>query len=345
MEEEQQQNVEANVVFQVISLSLSWLSTPDLCSVSTLNHEYLATARQNYLWQTTLSKLERIPLHHSEFYEDKDMCIPPRIRGQRHDNCSFLPHSRDHAAQEAPEPLVLADSSKWEEAIAVENGKIYDMFYWALDSKRVAREDTLSPEDQVWLQREFPIQCDACQGVALNNESEVFQHCKQWSHLSRALPEDKRIPPEFVDPRHNPEYANMTTFHKVRVMYEHRIRVLRALRAPMDEAGIAHMQELAEEARRNFISVYGGDDEFISEEEKEAALARCTPHRVRHVVVEKHAVEQFLEYGIGFEFERYSIVGVLRSGYAGFRRGLVDSRYGIFFSQVCSANYEVDYFM
>lgn len=109
--------------FQGIVLSLSWLLEREICSVSMLNSAFLPAARENYLWQPSLSKLEKMPLHDHvdvsavDFPTDSDkydMCLPPRIRGERRARdrwtYTYLPHCRDRAARRHPKgPLVLRE--------------------------------------------------------------------------------------------------------------------------------------------------------------------------------------------------------------------------------------------
>lgn len=85
---------------QALVLFLDWLSKRDLCCVSTFNSEYRAAARECHLWQPTLAKLEEMYWHdHIDLSDDhinlSELHIQHRIRGERRDHYSFLPHPRD----------------------------------------------------------------------------------------------------------------------------------------------------------------------------------------------------------------------------------------------------------
>ena len=131
--------------FQALILSLSLLSKRDLCSISLLNSEFLAAARENHLWQPIVSKLEQMPLHDYvdvssvDFPSQRDMCtmfVPPRISGEIRNHYTCDLHPRDHAARLHPKgPLILKISSSWWHGggefneMKMENGKLYDGFY------------------------------------------------------------------------------------------------------------------------------------------------------------------------------------------------------------------------
>lgn len=187
------------------------------------------------------------------------------------------------------------------------NNILYDCFYRAQDpvynDGRTMWSRQVAVREKIWLSREFPIQCNACGGVTLNDANEMMQHCARYEHISRAKPEEKRIPNEFVDPRHDPEYATMNNaFHKAKVMSEYRARVVRFLRAPMDEVSKANMNEFVRSAKANVVhtySEYGAEyGGFYTYSEFDNALANCTLDRVIKVCVEDFAVRDFLEYGL-----------------------------------------------
>lgn len=325
---------------QCLALSLGWLSEHDICSVSTLNRDFLAAARECHLWQPALSKLEEMPCHDHVELSDSEypspwvldaMRVPPRIHGERHCYYSSLPHSRDRAARRAKEPLVLAtkgwmDSDDNEKRVNPTTGRLEDCFYRARDTRDITRCD------KIWLERDFPIHCNACENVTLNNEREVFDHCASYEHISNAAAaEGEHVPPEFVDPRHDPEYETMTAFHKARVLAEYRTMVVRFLHQPMNEDSRSWMSRYVNNAKRAVSQLYS-DETLLgvwSLQEYETALSNCTLERVMEVCVEDFAVKNFLEYGLAGCLE------VVLHGWARFAMtALVDSRYTHFVSLV-----------
>ena len=317
---QQPQEMETNNnprAFQAITLSVNLLSEQDLCSVSLLNSDFLTAARENHLWQPILSKLEQMPLHDfvdvssADFPTEIDvsnMLIPPRIHGERRDRWTFLPHSRDRAARRHPKgPLVLGGSTSWWHgnsitALKMENGKLYDGFYRTQDDD----EEFIWGRETVWLERTFPIQCNACHGVTLNDEDEMLQHCAQYKHITNA--ETKHpIPPQFVDPRHDPEYETLDAFHKAQVLSEYRSMVISYLRAPMNDAALANMEVLVEGVKNTVTWLYDlSRDDFAMDEQAfdefeqdyDTALFYCTLERTMNVCVEEFGIKEFLARGL-----------------------------------------------
>lgn len=172
-------------IFQALTLSFGWLTKRELCSVSTLNSDFLVAARQDYPWQPTLLELEEVYLHDSAFYRGQEVYYPLRICGELRDAHSCLPHPRDKGARRVPEHFVLA-SERCSSVMKIEDGKLYDCFYRArdpivLEHVRSAFSGELfvrgPVREEIWLPRDFPIHCVACGGVTLDDKSEMFHHC------------------------------------------------------------------------------------------------------------------------------------------------------------------------
>ena len=156
-------------------------------------------------------------------------------------------------------------------------------------------------KEKVWLERTFPIDCDACQGIILKDEAEMLEHCARYEHIANAKPEDKRIPAELVDPRHDLRYQALDAFYKAKTLSEHRTKVLHFLRAPFYDAGRAKMASLANDIKENVTWFYNSDnnaDGYYSEEDYQEALAKCTLERTMKMFVEEFAVYNFLAFGL-----------------------------------------------
>jgi hypothetical protein len=305
--------------FQGIILSLGWLLERDVSSVSMVNRRaLLPAARDDYLWEASLSKLEELPLHDNvdvsavDFPTDFDkeiMSLPPRIHGERRADRWRVPHCRDRVARRHPKgPLVLYGAWK------IENGKLYDGFVQDDDRQLGSQKEVL------WLERDFPIHCNSCRGVTLNSSAELFQHCGRYEHIFAAQKEEERVPAEFVDPRHNAHYQTLSTFDKARVLSEYQSMVVAYFRAPMSEAALANMEGIVEMVKRIVFEIYEPglqmDDETglgLLENDFDAALNRCTLERTVNACIEEFAVKKFYEYGAGTYYD------IIRNGWESFQ--------------------------
>lgn len=336
--------------FQALVLSFNWISEPDLCSVSTLNSHFLTAARENHLWQPILSKLQQMPLHDfvevsaSDFPTESDvatMLIPPRIHGERRDDRwtpTLLPHSRDRVARRHPKgPLVLQSGRT---SMKMENGKLYDVFYRTQDDDKNSWE-----KEEVWLERSFPIECEACLGITLNDEREVLQHCAQYNHIANAKCEWNKIQHQFADPRHDPEYEVLDAFHKAQALSEYRSMVIEYLRSPMNNAARANMEGLVESVKSTVTWLYdlsrdhfAMDEQTLNEFEQdyETALFYCTLERTIHVCVEAFAIKSFVERGL----EGYFCDDVIRHGWESFQLSEMEDQ--VHLASLVSGSYLVD---
>lgn len=298
---------------KALILSMSWLSDRELCFISMASKELCESARECHLWLPSLEKLEAgIGLHnridlspwddptYDRSHDIQRMRMIPRIQGDQRDPHSFLPHPRDRPARRAVEaPLVLRETQYGSTRFNEVTGKLEDCFHRRNDP--VGMGIDIGPgiilipfsRDKIWVEREFPVECTACQGMTLSNEQELVRHCVHYSHISNATPVKFRIPQEFVDPRHDETYETLDAFHKVRVMAEYRAKVLSFLRAPMDEEGRAKMSNFLKSVKDEVTSIYV-DSMNLTAQEHDVALASCTLERVMQVCVEEFAVNDFL---------------------------------------------------
>lgn len=138
----------------------------------------------------------------------------------------------------------------------------------------------------------------------------MLQHCARYEHISAAQGQNQ-VPPQFVDPRHHPEYQTLNTFHKARVISEHRSMVVEFIRAPMNDAALTHMEDILEMVK-GAVKYYFDEhlnhnaDEFENNadllhefhEDYDTALFWCTLERTINACVEEFAVKSFYKHGI-----------------------------------------------
>lgn len=298
---------EENRIFHALTLSFGWLTKQELCNVSTLNSDFLVAARQDYLWHPTLSELEEMGLHDTVYKGYEMLYYPPRIHGELRDEYSYYPHPRDKVARRHVEDLVLVHKNFYGSEMKMENGKLYDCFHRARDPVyklqdfQGKKKKIPEKREEIWLARDFPILCDTCVDVVvLNDESEMVHHCRSYDHVVQSKPEEDRFPPEYVDPRHDPEYGDLSVFHKARVMSEYRNKIVSAVRAvPVDEDAMDAMRHFVKHIRVTVTMEYQHHIErgyeFRTESDYDTAIANCTLDRVIETAVEKFVVEGFLE--------------------------------------------------
>lgn len=136
-------------------------------------------------------------------------------------------HPRDCAARRHPKgPLVLGIYDWWYDGevndIKMKSGKLCDCFYRVQDDGMESWS-----KEKVLLQRALPIWCHACQGVILNDEVEMLQHCAHCNHILNAKSEVEQIPQRLVDPWRNPDYEALEgALHKKKLLSEHRSSII-----------------------------------------------------------------------------------------------------------------------
>ena len=237
---------DASLAVNAISLSLCWLPLSDLGCVSSANKALLEAARESHLWQAVLKEFDAsFPLHEkiefksilntgssqASYPQAKDirtMRIPPRIHGEiRQYGSCFLLHHNDHVDRQYPDPLLLITKGNCNHFNKV-TGDLEDLFHRADDDRYY--------KEEIWLPREFPCACKACNTV-MNTPNDLIEHCTQYKHIWNSTQERYRLPAEWIDPRHEESYEDLSVFGKAKVLWEYRSKVLNFLRAPMDEAG------------------------------------------------------------------------------------------------------------
>ena len=89
---------------------------------------------------------------------------------------------------------------------------------------------------------------------------------------------------------------------------EYRSIVVAFMRAPMNEAALARMEEILESIKSTVTSRYDASRHFFAhddnllrqfEDDYKTALHRCTLERTVNVCVEEFVVKNFNKYGIG----------------------------------------------
>jgi hypothetical protein len=109
------------------------------------------------------------------------------------------------------------------------------------------------------------------------------------------LPDD-RLPEELWDPRFNPQaFAALTPQCRYSTIHLHVETVMAAFNAPLDEAGVANMERLADDIRQ---CVYDVLSAFLEEDQVEYAANCCEIQAVVNAVREHFLVRDFTENGL-----------------------------------------------
>lgn len=205
----------------VFQLVLPFLDISDLLSTSSTCKFLLTQARKDNLWkqeyQNQDSKIARtsiideIPESGHTFHQRALMSIPPRAHGAPcltcldiEDATMYHPHPRDRHARRHP------------------GKQLYYILYfgayadWALNADGDLVDCFINgePGNEVYLPREFPVYCSACQ-VSLGSSQELFDHCKRDSHICAVHPE------LMMDPRLLEDFEGNNIFERTRALKQY----------------------------------------------------------------------------------------------------------------------------
>lgn len=235
-----------------------------------------------------------------------EMMIPPRTRGaailsNTRYTLGYHPHPRDRTVRRHPQQLVIPEHSYGSmyplQRFCQETGELEDIFYVDNGSRDTNR--LFIGRSPVYLKREFPVECTACQ-VTLHNSRAVLEHCvASYEHIYKSTPPESRVPVEFIDPRHHVDYAHWNAFTKARALTEYHTKVVTALRAvPMDAAGRRNMQRLTDAVYGSVVDLDNDEGYFLNENDRDGALEQCHFDKVVQVCLEGFAVSEFEQNGL-----------------------------------------------
>jgi hypothetical protein len=241
---------------------------------------YAAAKTADHLWEPLL---ERYTQQHGWSFGE-ETAFPPRLEGKCRDDHSHLPHPRDRTARAHSPALVLCTpfgrtKARFDEA----SGEVRDLFIPASeDAKSWAFKDPepSSPGKQspgVWLPRPPALlRCEPCGGLSFECGRAFKEHCSSWAHVQMMQDPEERLPEELWDPRSDPHaFAALSPQGRYSALRLHVDTVMAAFNAPVDEAGMANMQEHADWIKGD-VEEYneGVDPPGISAKKLAKAVAR-----------------------------------------------------------------------
>jgi hypothetical protein len=148
----------------------------------------------------------------------------------------------------------------------------------------------------VWVPRPLPIDCPACGGLEFHSHAQLLAHVKTFAHQQNMAEPEERIPDAFVDPRvFDDSFSRLDNFARVGALFEYKQRVLRKLRAPMNDADVANMGRIQSTTLQAVASHL---TDVLDEAELERIWNLCTIDRVTQILVD-WTVNDFLDRGQG----------------------------------------------
>ncbi|KAG1665282.1 hypothetical protein FOA52_015859 [Chlamydomonas sp. UWO 241] len=139
------------------------------------------------------------------------------------------------------------------------------------------------------------MRCEPCGGLSFECGRSFKEHCCGWEHAQRMHCPGQSLPEELWDPCWDRQaWAALTPQRRYSAIHLHVEAVLAAINAPVDEAGMQRMQEIADGMRHNVMTYY----RHISGEEHEEVAARCTAEAVVDAVREYFLVPEFNKGGL-----------------------------------------------
>ncbi|KAG1669897.1 hypothetical protein FOA52_002423 [Chlamydomonas sp. UWO 241] len=269
----------------------------NLLRVAAVSKKLCAAATVNRLWEPLLDRFKE---HHPWGKEDTGDCTDPvypeRAHGPERDRHSLLPHEQDREVCDHVPALVLSLSamrlgrgSRLDEA----TGDMVEKFHPVSEDPGTGWANNCPTS--VWLKRPPALLwCQTCGGLSFDCGRSFKEHCSGWKHHQLMLPPKERLPEELWDPRLNREaFAALTPQRRYLAIRQHVETILAAFDAPVDEAGILHMQQCADVMRED-VALYEG----ISEEERDEAAARCTADAVADAIRQPLLVRDCSENGL-----------------------------------------------
>ncbi|KAG1669904.1 hypothetical protein FOA52_002430 [Chlamydomonas sp. UWO 241] len=265
-----------------------WASE-DLLRVAAVSKELRAAAAADHLWEPLLEHFTEQHLFGEDGHGDCSYpVIPARIHGNKRDRHSLLLHPRDRVARAHVPALVLPQSAKTR--LDEVTGDVVDKFHSASEDAGMGSFNECPTT--VWLKRPPALmRCEPCGGLSFDCGRSFTEHCCSWKHHQLMLPPEERLPEELWDTRWNPEaFAALTPQRRYLAIHLHVQTVMAAIDAPVDEAGMQNMQEIADFIRHEVLQYEG-----ISKKERKAAAARCTAEEVADAIREIFLIRDFCD--------------------------------------------------
>ncbi|KAG1677234.1 hypothetical protein FOA52_013433 [Chlamydomonas sp. UWO 241] len=269
----------------------------DLVRVAAVSEEMNAAATTaDHLWEPLL---ERYKQQHPFNFEHQE--YPLRIYGESCDEHSSLPHQRDPTVP----ALVLCTpfgtpKTRFDEA----SGEVSDLFIPASEDAESWMKRGFWAAGGVWLPRPPALlRSEPCGDLSFDCGRVFKEHCHSWAHSQMMHDPERRLPEEMWDPCCNPQaFKALSPQGRYSAFRMHVDTVMAAFDTPLDEAGLANMQELADWSKTS-VKQYNeiSPEEYIPAEELAEAAARCTVKATIEAVKIRMLVQDFDMYGLHFD--------------------------------------------
>ncbi|KAG1669898.1 hypothetical protein FOA52_002424 [Chlamydomonas sp. UWO 241] len=183
------------------------------------------------------------------------------------------------------------------------------------------RDKLIKCPTTIWMKRPpILLRCEPCGGLPFECGHSFTEHCCSWKHHQLMLPPEERLPEELWDPHWNrQDWAALTPLGRYKAIPIHVETVMAAFDAPVDEAGMQHMQEVADLIRDN-VDEYSED--LISDKKRKRAARRCTAEAVAYEIREDFLIRDFCDNGLtAGSSDAHDFFAGRSKGWAGWQEG------------------------